>query len=101
MGKKKDERKAKAAALALEVPAPAPVIPFPMRVFSNDPRHPVSISTQLTEADRLRLKTLAIEEGTTVQRLGHRAWNAFLAGQGLPGLTPVLQGKPKRRQADD
>lgn len=94
MSNKKDSRRTKEAPSAPEVPAP--VVPFPMRVFPNDPDNPVSIGMQLTKADRLRLRTMAIEEGISLQRMGHRAWNAFLASHGLPGLTPVLQGKPRR-----
>lgn len=99
MSKKNDRQSAKEAAPVTK--APAPVIPFPMRVFPDDPDNPVSIGMQLTEADRLRLRTMAIEEGISLQRMGHRAWNAFLASHGLPGLTPVLQGKPRRGQEKD
>lgn len=95
MGKKKDLRRAIEEAEASPLPAPPP-LPEPR---PGDDKL-VQISMILTEGDRLRLNMLAFKLGTSTQRLGHRAWNAFLASHALPGLTPVLTGTRGREPAE-
>lgn len=70
--------------------------PFIAKKLSDDPNNPVQISMLLTEIDRRRLKTMAIEENLSLQRLAHLAWNNFLESQGLPRLTPVPKERPKK-----
>jgi len=89
MGKKKDLRRAIEKAEAASFTPPAPPTPTPPDASGQEL---VQISMILTEGDRLRLRRLGIELDTSLQRLGHRAWNAFLASHGQLGLTPVLQG---------
>lgn len=96
MGKKKDLRRAMEEAAASQ-PTP-PAAPAQMVPVNEDL---VQISMMLTEDDRLRLRRLGIELDTSLQRLGHRAWNAFLASHGQPGLTPVLQGSPQPARIKD
>lgn len=55
----------------------------------------------VTWGDRYRLKKLGLNLGnTSLQRLGHRAWNALLASHGQPGLTPVLTGQREKPKAE-
>lgn len=96
MGKKKDLRRAIEEAEASPLPAPLPQ-PHP-RPGDGDL---VQISMILTEGDRHRLKGLGLKLDTSIQRLGHRAWNAFLASHGQPGLTPVLTGARGRASAEE
>lgn len=95
MGKKKDLRR------AIEEAEASPLIPpAPLAQPRPGDGELVQISMILTEADRLRLKMLGIKLDTSIQRLGHRAWNAFLASHGQPGLTPVLTGARGRAPAE-
>lgn len=53
----------------------------------------MQLSIFVTRADRVRLRSLGIDLHLSLQRLGHRAWNGFLASQGPPGLTAVFPGR--------
>lgn len=88
MGKKKELRRAiKEAEADPFIPPPSLAKPHP------DDDQLVQISVFVTSGDRYRLKRLGLHlDNTSLQRLGHRAWNALLASHGQPGLTPVLQG---------
>lgn len=96
MGKKKDLKRALKEAETLPLASP----PLLAQSRPGDDEY-VQISMVLTEGDRYRLKRLGLKLDTSIQRLGHRAWNAFLASHGQPGLTPVLTGTRGRAPAEE
>lgn len=83
-----------------------PQVPLPETPKTSEPPGPnddeklVHVGMFVTRADHLRLRSLGIDLRLSLQRMGHRAWNGFLANQGLPGLTAVYTGQqsktPKR-----
>lgn len=95
MGKKKALRRAIEEAEAKPFTPPPPLDhPLP----DPDDGRLVLIGVYVTSADRWRLRKLGLLlDNTSLQRLGHRAWNALLASHGQPGLTPVLQGSRSNR----
>lgn len=97
MGKKRGLKRLMKEAAALPHPRPLPPALTPAEPWPDDDEV-VIISMALTRGDRLRLRKMALHmDNTSLQRLGHRAWNSLLASHGLPGLTPVLQGKGANR----
>ena len=88
MGKKKDLRRAMKEAETAPLPEPVQ-----LTAPQEGDEELVQVNMVLTEGDRRRLKLLGLYlDNTSLQRLGHRAWNALLASHGQPGLTPVLPG---------
>lgn len=83
-----------------QVPLPEP-LEEPQLVEPNDGDDPVQVSIFVTRADRLRLRSLGIDLHLSLQRMGHRAWNGFLASQGQPGLTTVFPGRQGRNSKHD
>lgn len=87
---------------ALEPQVPLPeMFEAPQPAEPNDDDDPVQISICVTRADRLRLRMLGVNLHVSLQRMGHRAWNGFLASQGQPGLTPVFPGRQGRKSKHD
>lgn len=79
----------------IEPQVPLPIVSAPAE--PNDDNEPVSIATFLTRADRTRLNLLGANQRLSVQRMGHRAWNLYLAAHGQPGLTPVFTGRQGKK----
>lgn len=96
MGKKKALRRAIKEAEASPF-APPPPLDHP----NPGPEDQlVQVGIFVTSADRWRLRKLGLLlDNTSLQRLGHRAFNALLVSHGQPGLTPVLQGGRGNRAA--
>lgn len=74
-----------------QVPLPeTPEVPEPP---GSDDDKLVHVGMFVTRADHLRLRLLGIDLRLSLQRMGHRAWNGFLASQGQPALTAVSPGR--------
>lgn len=87
------EKAAKAAPASPVAASPPPEAPA-----FTDEAAPVPINIYVTDADRHRLRQFALERRTTVQALGHRAWNLLLAEEGLPPLAPATSYVPVGRK---
>lgn len=57
----------------------------------------VPINILVTPRDRKRLRQLSLDTDTSLQRLGHQAWNMLLASRGLESLEPVTANVPSGR----
>lgn len=57
----------------------------------------VPVNVLVTPRDRKRLRQLSLDTDTSLQRLGHQAWNMLLASRGLETLEPVTANVPSGR----
>jgi hypothetical protein len=80
-----------------------PQVPLPEMLEEPEPTErrdddePVQVSIFVTRADRVRLRSLGIDLHLSLQRMGHRAWNSYLASQGQPELTAVFPGRQGKK----
>lgn len=58
----------------------------------------VPLNILITPADRKRLKELSLHADTSLQKLGHEAWNLLLEKRGLPPLAKVSANVPSGRR---
>lgn len=61
---------------------------------SGAPDKIVPITILVTPEDRKRLRQLSLDSETSLQKLGHEAWNRYLQWKGLDPLTPVTANVP-------
>lgn len=54
----------------------------------------VPVTILVTPEDRKRLRQLALDGDTSIQKIGHEAWNRYLQWKGLEPLTPVTANVP-------
>jgi hypothetical protein len=84
--------------LSEAVGAPPAEVPSP-RANSQPPIVPINVL--VTPGDRKRLRQLSLDADTSLQKLGHEAWNMLLRSRGLPPLEPVTaniqSGRTRRR----
>ena len=57
----------------------------------------VALHVFVTSADRKRLRQLCLDADTSLQKLGHEAWNLLLTKKGLPSLQPLAANRPSGR----
>lgn len=79
---------------AVEPQVPLPIRPAMAEAKGNTKL--VQITMYVTQADHRRMRAFSIANELSLQRMGHRAWNSFLASYGLPGLTSVSTRRQSR-----
>lgn len=58
----------------------------------------VPVNVLVTPSDRKRLRQLSLDADTSLQKLGHEAWNMLLASRGLAPLEAVSANVPSGRK---
>lgn len=103
MSKAKRNGKSLADVLGQSIAAEA----APKTPFGGGPRPPgggppegVPLSILVTAADRRRMRQLSLDADTSLQKLGHEAWNLLLRERGLPELEPLTANRPSGRRRD-
>ena len=61
----------------------------------------VPVNILVTPTDRRRLRQLSLDADTSLQKLGHEAWNMLLASRGLSPLEAVSANVPSGRKRRD
>ena len=61
----------------------------------------VPVNILVTPVDRKRLRQLSLDADTSLQKLGHEAWNLLLASRGLAPLEAVSANVPSGRKRRD